>query len=55
MVQLAINLYHTSCKMTVNGSRIDIFINELFDLIYKKNHLHNVVQSVEVFWMQLDE
>ena len=22
--------------MTVNGSRIDIFINELFDLIYKK-------------------
>jgi hypothetical protein len=36
ILKVAINLYHTSCKMTVNGSRIDIFINELFDLIYKQ-------------------
>ncbi|CAC5397670.1 unnamed protein product [Mytilus coruscus] len=31
MLKFTINLFHTTNKMTVNGNRVDIFINEIFD------------------------
>ena len=36
-LKFAINMYHTQCKMNVNGNRVDIFVNDIFDKIRKKN------------------
>ena len=36
-LKFAINMYHTQCKMNVNGNRVDIFVNDIFDKICEKN------------------
>ncbi|CAG2254970.1 unnamed protein product [Mytilus edulis] len=33
LLKFTMNLYHTTNKMTVNGGRVDIFINDIFDKI----------------------
>ena len=32
-LKFAVNLFHTTSKMNINGSRVDIFINDIFDKI----------------------
>ncbi|XP_071171045.1 uncharacterized protein [Mytilus edulis] len=36
VLKFSINLYHTSCSMNVNGKRVDIFINDIFDKLCEK-------------------
>ncbi|CAC5361740.1 unnamed protein product [Mytilus coruscus] len=53
LLKFTINLYHTTCKINVNGSRIDLFINNIFDKICEKlrieyrdiNILNNSIHS----------
>jgi len=37
-LKFAINMYHTQCKMNVNGNRVDIFVNDIFDKICEKTN-----------------
>ncbi|CAG2218962.1 unnamed protein product [Mytilus edulis] len=36
MLKFTINMYHTTCKINVNGSRVDLFINNIFDKLCEK-------------------
>ncbi|CAC5386912.1 unnamed protein product [Mytilus coruscus] len=53
LLKSTINLYYTTCKINVNGSRIDLFINNIFDKICEKlrieyrdiNILNNSIHS----------
>ncbi|CAG2256494.1 unnamed protein product [Mytilus edulis] len=53
LLKFTINLFHTTNKMTVNGNRVDIFINEIFDSLCSEiqskfkelNICNNTIQS----------
>jgi len=45
-LKFAINMYHTQCKMNVNGNRVDIFVNYIFDKIFEKTKLN--VQNLDI-------
>ena len=45
-LKFAINMYHTQCKINVNGNRVDIFVNDIFDKICDKTKLN--VQNLDI-------
>ncbi|VDI65713.1 Hypothetical predicted protein [Mytilus galloprovincialis] len=58
MLKFTINLYHTSCSMNVNGKRVDLFINDIFDGLCEKvkkeyNEIELLNQSIESYLSQM--